>query len=235
MIRAILTIDDVPTRITPQLVDYLLGKGITPVINFIGAAVPDHFEEAVYAVKKGIVIGNHSYMHDHFSEQTLEVSREEIQRTEQEINKVYEAAGVKREYRIFRFPYGDNGGEHEAALQKMLKEEFHFDRLDDSAVTFPLWKENYLDQLVNMHWSFDFLEYELAWNNGFTFDSILKRIHDLHPVQGCPLLTEEGTNIVLMHDSEATEKALPKYYEKIIDYVLSLGVEFLKPSFVHLF
>jgi hypothetical protein len=58
MSRAILTIDDSPTKITPRIIDYLRSKDIIPVINFIGASVDEHFDEAVYAVKSGAVIGN---------------------------------------------------------------------------------------------------------------------------------------------------------------------------------
>lgn len=232
MSKAVLTIDDAPTKITPKMIDYLQSKNITPVINFMGVNVELHFEEAVYAAKSGIVIGNHSYIHEHFSSMILEECRADIQKAEDLINEVYKAAGMERKYRVFRFPFGDKGGENEKALQKMLKDEFHFDSLDSSEVTFHFWKEEHLDKDISMHWSFDFLEYELSWNNGFTWDSILQRIHDKNPVQGSPLLGDDVFNVVLMHDMESTNDFMDEYYVKIIEYVLSIGVEFVEPKFV---
>ncbi|MDD2649004.1 MAG: polysaccharide deacetylase family protein [Eubacteriales bacterium] len=232
MSKAILTIDDAPTKLTPKIIDYLSAKGITPVINFIGCEVDKHFDEAVYVAKNGIVIGNHSFTHPNFSELELSECRDEIEKTEHAIDGVYKAAGAEIAHRVFRFPYGDKGGAREAQIQKMLRDEFGFERLDDSEVLFPYWKENHLDTDINMHWSFDFLEYELSWMNGFTWDTIVSRIHDSKPEMGSYLLDNSSVNIVLMHDMEETEAFLSGYYEKLIDYALSQGVEFIKPRFV---
>lgn len=79
MSKAYLTIDDSPTKITPDIVNYLIGKGITPILNFIGQKVDTYFDEAVYAVKRGAIIGNHSYSHEHFSELSLNDCLSEIQ------------------------------------------------------------------------------------------------------------------------------------------------------------
>lgn len=232
MSKAILTIDDAPTGITPQILDYLRAKGIIPVVNFIGAEVDRHFDEAVYAVKTGCTIGNHSFSHPHFSTLTLQECRDEIAKTELEIERVYAYAGMKREHKVFRFPYGDQGGAKYAQIQQILREEFHFDRLDDSQITFPWWKENHIDTAVDMRWSFDFIEYRLPWNDGYTWDSIVNRIHDANPEQGGRLIGEGITNIILMHDTEETNQYIEKYYEKLIDYVLSCGLEFTEPRFV---
>ena len=232
MSRAILTIDDAPTKITPQIIDYLRSKDITPVIYFFGASVEEHFEEAVYVAKSGVLIGNHSFSHPHFSTLTLDECRNEIIKTEKEIERVYNAAKMKREHRVFRFPYGDKGGAQAELLQKMLLKEFQFERLDDSEVTFPYWKKCHVDTDIDMMWTFDFLEYELAWNNGYTWDHIIKRIHDEKPEQGGYLLAQNSMSIILMHDHEATNHFLEKYYEKLIDYVLSCDVEFVKPQYV---
>ena len=232
MSRAILTIDDSPTKITPRIIDYLRSKDIIPVINFIGASVDEHFDEAVYAVKSGAVIGNHSFSHPHFSSLKLEDCRNEIIKTEQEIDRVYNAAKMKREHRVFRFPYGDKGGTQAALLQKMLLEEFQFERLDDSDVNFPFWKKYHVNTDIDMMWTFDFVEYQLAWNNGYTWDHIINRIHNEEPEQGGYLLDKNSTSIILMHDSEETDHFLEKYYEKLIDYVLSCNVEFVKPQYI---
>ena len=231
MKKSILTIDDAPTKITPQIVDYLKTKKIHPVINFIGAAVADHFDEAVYAAKSGAVIGNHSFSHPHFSEISIDECREEIRKTEDEIDRVYEAASLERKYKVFRFPYGDKGGDNYDLIQKMLRDEFHFARLDSSEVTYPFWKHYHLDTDIDMKWSFDFVEYELAWDNDFSWETILHNIHDEHPEQGGVMLSDTSVNIVLMHDMESTNRCVDKYYEKLIDYVMDQGVTFMEPRF----
>ncbi len=232
MSKAYLTIDDSPSKITPAMMDYLCEKGIVPVMNYIGENIETNFEEALYAIKRGAIIGNHSYTHVHFSELTLKECREEIRRTEETIDHAYKCAGVEREHKVFRFPFGDRGGDKQEALQKMLREEFEFERLDSTEVPFPFWKENRLDTDTDMMWSFDFIEYQLAWDNGFTYESILDRIHDKNPTQGGPLLQEGAMHVMLMHDHEATNECLPEYYRKLVDYVMEQGVEFVTPKFL---
>lgn len=73
----------------------------------------------------------------------------------------------------------------------------------------------------------------MAWENDFTWDTIINHIHDKNPEMGGCLLGDKNTmNIILMHDMEETEAFMEKYYEKLIDYVLSCGVEFVKPKFI---
>lgn len=83
-----------------------------------------------------------------------------------------------------------------------------------------------------MHWTFDFIEYELTWNNGYTWESITNGIWDKEPKLGGPLLDENAMHIVLIHDQEQSDTFLPNYYQKILDYVLRLNVEFIQPSFL---
>ena len=130
------------------------------------------------------------------------------------------------------FPYGDKGGENALLLQMMLKDEFRFERLDSSLVTFPFWKEYHVDTDIDMMWTWDFLEYQLPWNMGYTFESIQKAVHDPNPVQGGALLSSESENIILIHDMEDTDAFMPFYYEKLINYIMSCGVEFVEPSFI---
>ena len=72
MNTAILTIDDFSSKNTPAMVDYLKEKGIRPIFFATGQKVEQFYEEAVYAVKNGMIVGNHSYSHPAFSTLTLE-------------------------------------------------------------------------------------------------------------------------------------------------------------------
>ncbi len=55
-------------------------------------------------------IGNHSFSHPYFSELSFEECTEQILSTEV----------IERRHKLFRFPYGDKGGEHKDRLQEFL-------------------------------------------------------------------------------------------------------------------
>ncbi len=231
MSKAYLTIDDVATENTPIIIEYLYERGITPILFSIGRLVEEHWDEAIYALKMGAIIGNHSYNHPHFSELTLPECISEVTKQEDVLNRLYQSAGVERKYKLMRFPYGDKGGKNKEALQEYLKEN-NFCRIDDSAISFDWYKENALNSDIDVYWTFDFEEYKLEENNGYTYESILQRIHDNNPPYGGDLLEENSCHIILIHDHIETEKVMPDYFKKIIDYVIALGVEFIQPQFI---
>ena len=109
MSRLILTIDDIPQKVTVPLVDHLLEKGIPALFFAVGENMEKDPEPAVYAVKKGFPVGNHSYTHPAFSAISFEEGVEEIRRTEALLDRIYAQAGVERKARFFRFPYIDKG------------------------------------------------------------------------------------------------------------------------------
>ena len=78
MNTALLTIDDVPSRNTPAIVDYLNRHGIQAVLFATGENVEKHYEEACYALRHGMIVGNHSYSHPAFSSLPLVQCIEEI-------------------------------------------------------------------------------------------------------------------------------------------------------------
>lgn len=231
MSKAYLTIDDVTTVNTPAIMDYLTAKGITPILFSIGQQIEAHWDEALYALKKGAIMGNHSYSHPHFSELTLSEGCREIEKQEAVLNTLYQAAGVERKYKLMRFPYGDKGGKNKADLQNYLKQN-HYCRIDDSRIRFDWYKEEGLDVDVDLLWTFDFAEYLMAENNGYTYESILHKIHDATPPSGGALLEEGSCHIILIHDHAETEKTMPGYFQKLIDYVIASGVEFIQPKFI---
>ena len=55
MSSGILTIDDVASKNTPAIVDYLKEKDITPVMFAEGKKTEEHYEEAIYALQAGIM------------------------------------------------------------------------------------------------------------------------------------------------------------------------------------
>lgn len=216
MSKAYLTIDDVTSVNTPNIIDYLYKKGITPILFSVGQNIEAHWDDAMYALKKGAIIGNHSYSHPHFSNLALSECFSEIEKQEAILNALYQAAGV--------------GGKNKEELQNYLKKS-HFCRIDDSHINFDWYKENALNSDIDVFWTFDFAEYKVQENNGYTYESILHKIHDNNPATGGALLEENSCHIILIHDHIETEKVMPNYFEKIIDYTIASGVEFIKPQF----
>ena len=96
MIQAVLTIDDIASRNTPAIVDYLREKGIRAVMFAVGTHVEKYYSQALYAVQKGMIVGNHSDTHPAFSGLTLEKGIGEIERCEAVLDRLYRDAGVPR-------------------------------------------------------------------------------------------------------------------------------------------
>lgn len=226
MSKAILRIDDSPSEMTPEFIDYLSVKRITPVIFALGENIEKYFDNAVYALKKGAVIGNHSYSHPQFSELSFDEAVCEIQKCEVLVDKLYRHAGVERKHKLFAFPYGDKGGENKDKLQEYFKGN-GFSRIDDSAINFDWYKKQHLDEGIDSLWTFDFGEYMLQNVSNPTLDSIFERVHDKDKA----LLQKDSTHIILIHDHPQTNRLIPDYYKTLIDYVTSAGVEFIKPEF----
>ena len=231
MIRALLTIDDVSSENTPAIVDYLCGKNIPVIMFMVGEWAQKHPDELIYALKHGIVVGNHSYSHPHFSELSFDECVKEIDKNEEVLDRFYEKAGVERKFRPFRFPYGDKGGANKAPIQNYLSEN-GFDKVNDTRIRYPFWKEQGLDKDIDTLWTFDFAEYNIRPGSGFTADDVIKRIHDPAPAQGAPLLEDGGEHILLLHAHDETEDLVPGYYRIFIEEALKNGVEFTGPEFI---
>ena len=130
MIKALLTIDDVSSKNTPAIVDYLTEKNIPVIMFCVGQWAEGHPDELIYALKHGIIVGNHSYTHPQFSSISIEECKKEIDKNEEVLDSFYSQAGVERKYRPFRFPYGDKGGKNKDAIQQYLSEK-GFDKVKD--------------------------------------------------------------------------------------------------------
>lgn len=231
MIKALLTIDDIASANTPAVVDYIVEKNIPAIMFGWGENIEAFFDNAVYALKAGIIVGNHSYSHPHFSEISYDECIEEIEKNEAILNRLYAAAGVERKYRPFRFPYGDKGGDKKDALQKYLKEK-GFDKVDDTKISFDSWKNAGFDKDIDTVWTFDLMEWNIREDTGFTKEDVMDRIHYIDPDNGEGLLVDGSHHIVLIHTHDITEELVPEYYKLFIGEMLANGVEFVKPEFI---
>lgn len=231
MITATLTIDDIPSRNTKAIVDYLVSKNIEVIMFAVGSWNEECRANAIYALQNGMIVGNHSFSHPQFSELTREEAISEIEKNEEFLDRLYDEAGVERRFRPFRFPYGNKGGENKAFLQDYLKEK-GFDKVDDRKIGFPFWQEMGLDKDIDTFWTFDFEEYKIRKGSGFTEEDVFKRIEDPKPPYGAPLFKEGSHQLLLLHAHDETEELVPGYYKHFIDRLIEGGVVFEKPAFI---
>lgn len=233
MNTVLLTIDDVPSRNTPAIVDELCARNITAIMFAVGMNVERFYDEAVYAVRKGMIVGNHSYSHAAFSAITLEEGIGEIEKCEAILERVYQDAGVERKHRPFRFPYGDKGGANKAELQRYLAQN-GFDKVDDRHLPYDWWRENCLDRDIDTLWTFDFEEYRTQNDETFTRDSVWEKMKDANPKLGAALLGENQRHILLMHAFDETEAVWPGYCRELLDELQRRGVTFDPPAFIRI-
>ena len=104
-----LTIDDAPSEIMEDKIEYLLRNEIPAIFFCEGKGLNERGEMIIKAIKNGFIIGNHSYKHSRFSEIDVEEGKKEIKNTDDLINDLYSKANIERPTKIFRFPYGDKG------------------------------------------------------------------------------------------------------------------------------
>ncbi|MCF8495211.1 MAG: polysaccharide deacetylase family protein [Alphaproteobacteria bacterium] len=106
---AFLTIDDGPSVSTRTLSDFLVESSISALMFMRGDFLEQRMDDAVYAVKRGMTIGNHLYSHTRASRLGFQETRIEILKTEELIELAYKQAETARPGKYFRFPYIDRG------------------------------------------------------------------------------------------------------------------------------
>jgi peptidoglycan/xylan/chitin deacetylase (PgdA/CDA1 family) len=245
---AYLTIDDAPSRDFLEKATFLLGHRVPAVFFCVGHSLEERPNDAVWALKQGFVIGNHSYSHPHFSDLSLEDGENQIKRTDALIEDLYRKAGVVRRHRYFRFPYFDRGGnahasEYEAqwslppgernwstrtatkqGLQRCLAD------LGYSRPPFVGLNAKYFDRSffegLDVGCTFDQAEYYFGnpgapWGLS-TEPAILARIDEDAPEEGRALNRLDTSDVVLVHDHETTSGL----FFKIVDAYLKKGLAF---------
>lgn len=177
----LLTVDDVPSALFSEKLDYLAKRGVPAVLFCWGEKVAGHEVELVRALNLGYRLGNHAWSHPRFSDLSDAEARDQVVRTEAVLDEVHRRAGVPRVHRYFRFPYLDRGrpGAQERALQEYLGDQ-GFVSLDRPADRF------------DSGCSFDQREYHY---DGTNEAEILGRIGPGSPGPG---------DVILIHDHEAT-------------------------------
>lgn len=105
-ITGYLTIDDCPSRDFRKKTDFLVDNNIPAILFCTGNQITKELEEdIIIAIKKGFIIGNHSWNHYDFSILSQAEIKEEILKTEEKISILYNQAKIEQEIKYFRFPY----------------------------------------------------------------------------------------------------------------------------------
>lgn len=108
--QAYLTIDDSPTQLTGELLDFLKAEDVSATIFIRGERVETYgLDVIVRAICEDHLIGNHLFDHLRNSEISFDEVVRQIEKTEVQIGRAYQLAGVKRPGKYIRFPHIDRG------------------------------------------------------------------------------------------------------------------------------
>lgn len=227
MKNVILTIDDGPSDITRDIVDYLNKNNIPALMFFIGNNIEKYFDSAIYAVESGILIGNHSYSHKSFSLLSEEEAYREIKITDSMLHELYKRCGINKFKKYFRFPFGDKGSNNKAAIQKILS-DLNYENSVNLNIKYNWYYKNDLNLNKDVFWTFDCEDYLLSDEKcNIRIGDIFKKIYNEHPDQGGSLMNTESDEIIIMHDHPWSNKVVNKYYEIILDKISELNINFI--------
>lgn len=240
--KVYLTMDDVPSKDFKQKIDFLYEKNIQAICFCVGKDMAGHEEELIYAIKKGFILGNHSFSHGHFSDMSLEECTDDISKSDSLIEAVYKKANIKRPAKFFRFPFFDQGGnasgkeyeethtttnnDKKLALQAYLK-ELDYTHPDFKGINMKFFNDESLGKTIDVRCTFDQMEYWFGVNNApFEMgkeENILHRIEEDAPYEGRALNCTDTVDVILIHDHEKTTdlfyKIVNRYAEKKFEFL----------------
>ena len=228
MIKAILTIDDMPQENTIPIIDYLLGLGIKPLFFAIGEFVEQKPEPVIYALQKGLIVGNHTYSHANLSEVAYEDGIREIKKCDEVLDKIYEQAGVERKVKVFRYPYLACGGDNNPWYTAYLR-DLGYKKLDDRGVIASEYISNGWKFENGTNCSFDCQAYLPREGSDMTIEKILENVDNAFCEREQKLGQE---HIILIHSHDLTDEREPFYYKTIVERMLSYGTQFVEPKFM---
>jgi len=247
--KVYLTIDDGPSKDFRDKVDFLYQKGIPSIFFCIGKNIIKHEQDIIYAIKKGFIIGNHSFSHSYFSDISLDECKHEIRKTDEIIERLYIESEITRPAKFFRFPYLDGGGdsnseEYEGKWSKPQSEWLIYKNNDKRLAIQAFLKElgyiqpNFkginINYVIDNHYldgydvrcTFNQMEY---WFNAESApwglnkeEAILARIDEDFPEEGRALNFLGTTDIIMVHDEEITTELFYKIINRYIEKGISI-------------
>jgi len=212
MATAYLTVDDAPSETLPETLAVLDRRDV-PVLFFCeGRRLAEYADHARQAVAAGHSLGNHTYSHHHASDIPVERFADEVERTEAALEDVYEAAGVERPARVFRFPYGDDGGDRADELQAVLAEQ-GFRPPDSDRIDYDWWADRAAGR--DWFWTVDVEDYDVD-----SKDALTENV-----AAAADRLAADSADILLFHDSGNS----PEQFDHYLELLAERGVTFRDP------
>lgn len=222
--KVLLTIDDSPSPLMAQRLDYLRPLGIRILWFCRGDNLSERPDVGIQALRDGHVLGNHSWDHPRFSELTLEQARDQIDRTDALLDEIHRRAGVPRTLRCFRFPYEDRVGsdEHHEALQEILRSR-GFESAKLPSVPDARFRQRDDAQDLSWFWSFDLEDWTLKSSDSPDAASALQNVLTRLEREISP--RRNALDVFVGHDHAHTVGQ----WEAVLLRLIDLDCEFVSP------
>lgn len=225
---AYLTIDDSPTPDFRAKVNFLFANKVPAVFFIIGQHAQGVFrQDLVHAIRKGFVLGNHSWTHPDFSKIPFGQAEQEIRRSHRLLEDLYAEAGEPWSMKLFRFPYLNKGGENRARIQSLLAELGYVQPSFRNLNLHPLDHE---DGDLDVSITFDTIDWAISVGSGTngvrTVEDIYARMDEHAPAAGKTLNVADSSNIVLLHD----HIEIRELFQPLVAHMLRKGLKFELPA-----
>lgn len=229
-----LTIDDGPTADTLNKLKTLrsFDPPVKAIMFVLGQNLKRHQTAGIVALEEGHILANHSWDHPKCGELTLEQCYEQIDRTDTVLADTYRRAGIPWQKKYFRFPYGDKGAgefgtpewttgrpEFRAALQAHLKKR-DYAQPAFQGITYDWYHEEHMGTGLDTDITFDCQEWLTSItdpeNQFRTLQDVLDRLDEENPGWLGGINTPGSSEIIVIHDHQATAKMFPDIISKLV-------------------
>ncbi len=240
-----LTIDDSPSGSMEKKTNILFENDIPAVFFCSGVHLEENPEAVVRAIKKGYIIANHAYNHPHFSDISLKECLDQIKKTDELVEKIYERAGTGIPGKFFRFPFGDKGGLNYAdylkplseeglmrknAIQDLLKKLGYF-QPEFRGVTYHYYRDAGLLKDIDWYWTFDLMEWstfiEKPVQGLDSEEKVIERMDRYFSEGKSEPPPPDSEEIILIHDHPETDD----FFNRLIRHLLTKNITFRMPDF----
>ena len=216
---AYLTIDDSPSRNIIDKLNYLESKSIPAVLFCQGNLLQQRVDQAVTAIRKGFIIGNHSYDHPRFSGLDINQCYDQIERADKIIDGIYFKAGTKRPVKYFRFPHGDKGGKQKPLIQACLR-KLGYTKPRFEKITYAYFRNKKIINDIDWGWTYDVREWEMLTEPHLHTKNIMKKIfarmEENAPEKRKGLNFPHSEEIILVHDHPESDDLFIPIIERLL-------------------
>jgi peptidoglycan/xylan/chitin deacetylase (PgdA/CDA1 family) len=241
---AYLTIDDAPSPDFMYKLNFLDSLGVRAVWFCQGNNMEERPEMVIEAIKRGHIIGNHTYSHPHCSDLSLDQVYAEIRATHAIIEELYQQSGIQRPARFFRFPYGDKGDDlrgdplaaptpagkaRREAIQAYLR-RLGYVQPKFPDITYGYYHKAGLLNEADWYWTYDTHDWIFVVDDpphGIdSVEKILERLDEDAPEEWRGLNYPASADIVCTHDHAVNQAAFTAEVNRMIEK----GIEFRMPA-----